>query len=676
MSNQLRVGVLTISDTASVDAVADTSGPALCRLLEAEPRYVVQTTVIVPDDFKTIQKTVRAWCDDLDLHLVLTTGGTGFGVRDCTPEAVLPLLDRQTPGITHMIFAKSIEITPFAALSRAVSGIRGQTLVLMFPGSPKAVKENFETVSKILPHAIDLVRGDNGKKGHEKMQDGPRPSGQTTTGTTQDGTTTPPTPTPNSPTTTPAAAMTKSGHGPGNRHTCCHRSDMDQQQSGPVSLDLNTPVARRHRKSPYPLFPMDEAVAAVMDRVAPLPAVSKPVNEDLVGYVLNEDVVAVEAVPGYRAAILDGYAVIHTDGPGQYPVTAVSVAAAAAAGGTRLAPGQVARITTGGMLPEGATAVVMVEDTLLIKSSEDGTREEVVEILTKVPAGKAIREIGSDIPAGQAVLKKGHVISAIGGEIGILASIGVTDVLVRQRPVVAFLSTGNEVVNHNNGKPLRTGEIRDSNRPTLIAAAKAAGFDTVDLGIAADSSEDLEAAVRNGFEKYDIVVTTGGVSMGEVDLLKPILEQKLGATIHFGRLLMKPGKPTTFATLPNPKGGQDKLMFGLPGNPVAAAVSFYLFVLPALRKLAGYETYMWPSIQAEVAKEIELDERPEYQRATIAITAQGKFVVQSTDDNQISSRMVSLLGANSLMALPGGTAQRPKVKTGDMVECLLISKLV
>ncbi|KAF9203127.1 hypothetical protein BGZ49_006742 [Haplosporangium sp. Z 27] len=658
MSDQLRVGVLTISDTASIDPVSDTSGPALCRLLEAESRYSVQTTACVADDFKAIQKTITSWCDDLKLHLVLTTGGTGFGVRDCTPEAVLPLLERQTPGITHLIFAKSIPITPFAALSRAVSGIRGQTLIITFPGSPKAVKENFEAIAKMLPHATDLVRGGTGKKVHEKMQGGARPSGLAeekqapTSGGSHDH-----------------------GHGHGHGgHTCFHHSDREPRSEA-VSLGLGTPVPRRLRKSPYPLIPMDQALSTVMNMVSPLPSVEKPVNESLIGAVLDEDVVAVEAVPGYRASILDGYAVIDTDGPGQYPVTAVSIAAASEGSAPRLQPGQIARITTGGALPEGATAVVMVEDTQLIKSSEDGAQEEIVEILAKVRKGEAIREIGSDIQIGQTVLKKGQVISAVGGEIGVLASIGVQKITVRQRPVVGFLSTGNEVVNHDNGQQLKMGQIRDSNRPTLIAATKAAGFDYLDLGIAPDSPDDLEAAVRNGFEKCDIVVTTGGVSMGEMDLLKPILEQKLGATIHFGRIMMKPGKPTTFATVPHSVSGQPKLMFGLPGNPVSASVTFHLFVLPALRKLAGYENYMWPRIQAELIHDVRLDERPEYQRAIVSITAEGVIQAQSTDKNQMSSRMVTMLGANSLMVLPSKTADRPFVTAGQKIECLLIGKL-
>ncbi|KAF9202395.1 hypothetical protein BGZ59_002184, partial [Podila verticillata] len=544
----------------------------------------------------------------------------------------------------------------------AISGIRGQTLVLTFPGSPKAVKENFEAVAKMLPHAIDLARGGTGKKVHEKMQGGARPSGATTTAPAseeKDG-----------------SHNHHHGHGHGHGgHTCFHHSDREAR-SDPVSLGLGTPVSRRLRKSPYPLIAMDQALASVMDKITPLSSVERPVNEALIGSVLDEDVIAVEAVPGYRAAILDGYAVIDTDGPGEYPVTAVSIATASDGTPAKLLPGQIARITTGGAVPEGATAVVMVEDTLLVKSSDDGTKEEVVEIRAKVRNGEAIREIGSDVKIGQTVLKKGQVISAVGGEIGVLASIGVGKVVVKQRPVVGFLSTGNEVVNHDNGQSLKMGQIRDSNRPTLIAATKAAGFDYLDLGIAPDSPEDLEAAMKNGMDKCDIVVTTGGVSMGEMDLLKPILEQKLGATIHFGRIMMKPGKPTTFATVPHPKGGQQpRLMFGLPGNPVSATVTFHLFVLPALRKLAGYEKYMWPSIQAEITHDIRLDERPEYQRAIVSVTNEG-IQAQSTDRNQMSSRMVTMLGANSLLVLPGRTAERTSLARGDKVECMLIGKLV
>ncbi|KAG0253185.1 hypothetical protein DFQ27_007616 [Actinomortierella ambigua] len=668
MTDKLRVGVLTISDTASTDPAADASGPALCRLIEAEPRFTVETTAIIPDDFKKIQKTVTAWCDDLDLHLVLTTGGTGFGVRDCTPEAVQPLLDRLTPGITHLIFAKSIEITPFAALSRAISGIRGRTVVLTFPGSPKAVKENFAAVAKMLPHAVDLACGGTGKKVHEKMQGGPRPSGATA-GSDQAAV------------SGSATGHHHHGHGHGHGHgghTCFHHSD-SAAKAGAQSLGLDTPVAKRLRHSPYPLTPMDKALSTVMDKAVPLDSVRMPVSEALIGYILDEDVVAVEAVPAYRASILDGYAVIDTDGPGEYPVTAVSIATAneeGAKGQVRLAPGQIARITTGGALPEGATAVVMVEDTLLIKASEDGTKEEVVEIRAKVRPGEAIREIGSDIQIGQVVLKKGQMISAIGGEIGVMASIGVKEVLVRKRPTIGFLSTGNEVVNFNSQETLKPGQIRDSNRPTLMAATKAAGFNHVDLGVAPDTPEELEAAIKKGFDQCEIVVTTGGVSMGEMDLLKPILEQKLGATIHFGRIMMKPGKPTTFATVPRDEGRAPRLMFGLPGNPVSATVTFNLFVLPALRKMAGYERYSWPSIQAELMHDIPLDERPEYQRAIVSVNSDnGGLVVQSTDRNQMSSRLVTMLGANGLLVLPSRTQDRRVVTKGSKIEVLLIGPL-
>jgi len=194
-----------------------------------------------------------------------------------------------------MIFAKSVQITPFAALSRAVSGIRGHTLVLTFPGSPKAVKENYEIVSKVLAHASDLARGGTGKKLHEKMQGGPRPSGIAPSAGLSD---------------VKAEEQTALGHGHGHGgHTCFHHSDRETS-SEPSSLGLDTPVSRRLRKSPYPLIPMDQAMAAVMEKISPLPSVQLPVNESLIGAVLDEDVVAVEAVPGYRAAILDGYAVI------------------------------------------------------------------------------------------------------------------------------------------------------------------------------------------------------------------------------------------------------------------------------------------------------------------------------------------------------------------------------
>ena len=217
--------------------------------------------------------------------------------------------------------------------------------------------------------------------------------------------------------------------------------------------------------------------------------VTLPVNESLVGHVLAEDVTAPESVPAFRASIVDGYAVIAgADAPstkGKLPVAMISHAQAGEH--QELQKGQIARITTGAPLPPGATSVVMVEDTLLVPKTDDGTEEKEVEILTAdIEVGENVREVGSDVQSGDVIMRKGEGISAIGGEFGLLASVGVKQVSVYKKPVVGVLSTGDEIVNHDRERGLRRGEVRDTNRPTLLTAIRGSGFEAVDLGIVSD----------------------------------------------------------------------------------------------------------------------------------------------------------------------------------------------
>ncbi|KAF7722757.1 hypothetical protein EC973_002711 [Apophysomyces ossiformis] len=621
----------TVSDTSSTDASLDKSGPLVKEILVDTHKYLVEQSGIVPDDPTAIRKTIEYWSDVLDLELIVLTGGTGFAERDTTPEVVASLLTRTTPGITHLLLSTSVAITPFAALSRPVTGIRNKTLIITLPGSPKACRENLAAVVNVIPHGLDLLRGRSVAKAHAQIQ----------------------------------------GHKGG--HVCVHERDRSHTHHTGHSMKLGTPVTGRHRSSPYPLLAVEHAQKIIAEQMRPLGTVDLPLSQDLIGSVLAADVKALEPVPGYQCklqALLTLAALLAEDGPGTYTVGSVSLAEPND-NGAQLQRGQIARVATGGMVPLGANAVVMVEDTKLVKASDDGKQELEVEILVQAQRDESIREVGSDCAVGDIVARQGQVISNVGGELGSLASVGIKKVPVYRKPRVGVISSGNEVLDHHTTDKLKPGEIRDTNRITLLAAIQSAGFEPVDLGIVKDTVEDLEQHLRHALDKVDVLISTGGVSMGEADYIKPILEQKLNATIHFGRVLMKPGKPTTFATVSH--DNTKKYIFALPGNPVSAMVTFYLFVLSALKQLAGYAQSQNTVVPVKLAHSIRLDSRPEFHRVRVSVGSSG-FIAESTGKQQ-SSRLLSLSAANGLLQLPPKSEKQKELNKGDIVQCILIGSV-
>jgi gephyrin len=332
------------------------------------------------------------------------------------------------------------------------------------------------------------------------------------------------------------------------------------------------------RESSYPMVPMVDAMRILLTEcgraAAAHPIVRVPLAQ-AVDMVLAENIIATEPFPPFRASVMDGYAVHSSDGAGVFPVVADLTAGSPDT--FKLAKGSVAYITTGAPVPEGADAVLLVERTEAV-AGEPGK----VRLLEAVPAGEAVRPIGYDIPKGTTVLGIGERLGA--AEIGLLASLGILTVPVYRRVAVTILSTGNELVDAKNVPG--SGQIRDSNRPMLLAAIQKAGALPLDHGIAPDTPEALKAAIGNCLADGDVCVMSGGVSMGSLDLIKPVLTSM--GTVHFGRLLMKPGKPATFATIQWPQNcapelQTTKLVFALPGNPVSALVCFGLLVEPAIK---------------------------------------------------------------------------------------------
>ena len=415
-------------------------------------------------------------------------------------------------------------------------------------------------------------------------------------------------------------------------------------------------------ESTYAMLPVPQALDIVLqqaERLPPQPAGLAATG----GLILAQAVMAREPLPPFPAAIKDGYAVVAADGPGDYPV--VGEATAGRMPGFTVQPGAVAYITTGAPLPAGADAVVMVEDTQAL-AGDRGPRR--VRIGRQVKAGDDIRPVGADITAGQEVLAAGERLGP--AEVGLLATVGADPVWVYPRPRVAVLSTGDELA--APGAALGPGQIRDSNGPTLRAAVLAQGGQPLDLGIAGDTRQRLAEQLQQGLAQADIVLTSGGVSMGDRDFVKPLLEA--AGVVHFGRLLMKPGKPLTFATVV--VAGRRKLVFGLPGNPVSSLVTFYLLAAPAMRKLAGWRDPHLPRVQVQLAQPLRLDaERPEYHRATVRWEAglnhgQGGYLAASTG-SQVSSRLLSMRSANALLELPRGDGQ---LEAGAVVTALLIGE--
>ncbi|MCL7030722.1 hypothetical protein MKW94_007284 [Papaver nudicaule] len=426
--------------------------------------------------------------------------------------------------------------------------------------------------------------------------------------------------------------------------------------------------------SSNPVLSMEEALKIVIKTSQRLHPITVPVHESL-NRILAEDIRAPDPLPPYRASIKDGYAVVASDGIGEYPVITESRAGNDGLGVT-VTPGTIAYVTTGGPIPDGADAVVQVEDTEEVKDASGGESKRV-SILVQARQGQDIRPVGCDIEKGVIVLKSGELIGT--SEIGLLATVGVTMVKVFPSPTIAVLSTGDELVEPATGS-LSRGQIRDSNRPMLMAAAAQQHCKVLDLGIARDDEEHLERIVEKAISGgVDILLTSGGVSMGDRDYVKPLLEKR--GTVHFNRVLMKPGKPITFAEITaksvKEKAGKKILVFGLPGNPVSCLVCFHLFAVPAIRHCSGWENPDLLRVHARLSQPIKTDSvRPEFHRAVITWTVNDGsgnpgFVAESTG-HQMSSRLLSMKSANALLMLP---ARSGVLSAGKSVEAIIISDI-
>jgi molybdopterin molybdotransferase len=396
--------------------------------------------------------------------------------------------------------------------------------------------------------------------------------------------------------------------------------------------------------------PLREAQAEVLATVPVLPPVRVPL-EEAAGLALAEDVVAPHDLPPFANSAMDGYAVIAADVTAA-PVT-LDVLGDVAAGSVpsgEVRPGTAIQIMTGAPLPAGADAVVPVEDT---EPQPDGIR-----ILTAVAPGSSIRAAGGDVARGTKVLERGERLTP--PRLGVCASLGYDRPLVGRRPRVAILSTGDEIVPPTT-RVLGPGKIRDANRYTLRGALGELGAEVIDFGIVGDDAERLRGVLNEAAEAADVVVSSGGVSMGEYDVVKLLLREV--GSVDFWKVAMKPAKPLGFGVVAG------KPFFGLPGNPVSVAVAFEQFLRPALLHMMGSRLLFRSRVRGIIEDGAPTDPAKEvFLRVTVTAGDDGVLRARLSG-GQDSNVLTALAAADAFAVVPVGVAD---VSAGATVELELI----
>ncbi|MCL5256516.1 MAG: molybdopterin molybdotransferase MoeA [Chloroflexi bacterium] len=389
------------------------------------------------------------------------------------------------------------------------------------------------------------------------------------------------------------------------------------------------------------MISVEEALETVLGHFDPLDAERRPIL-DALGQVLAEDVISSASIPPFDNSAMDGYAVQSGDvaGAGRDKPIELRVIADLAAGrvaGVSVGPGTAVRIMTGAPLPNGADAVVRFEDT--DEASAPSTREGGrIGVMVPVVSGENVRYAGEDVRTGELVIPKGATVRP--SEIGVLASLGRKDVLVHRRPKVAVLATGDELVEID--EPVSPGKIRNSNSYSVASLVARYGGVPVMLGIARDRIEELTAKLAEGLTT-DLVITSGGVSVGDYDMVKNVL--KAEGKIDFWQVRMKPGKPLAFGHI------RGVPLLGLPGNPVSAMVSFEQFGRPAILKMLGKTKLAKPTVSATLTEDVEnYSGRRHYIRAILE-KRDGRYYAWTTGE-QGSGILTSMAKANGLVVIP------------------------
>lgn len=383
---------------------------------------------------------------------------------------------------------------------------------------------------------------------------------------------------------------------------------------------------------PAGTFTQEQAQARILEAIPVLDATERVGLRQSLGRILAQAVTAGIEVPPHRNSAMDGYAVRHTDLAGGQRLRVIGSSFAGRPFTGEVQPGECVRIMTGATVPAGADSIVMQEN---VQRNDD-----TISVNGPVSLGEHVRHPGEDMQTGDLVLAAGHKLNA--ADIGLLASLGISEVDVLRRPRVAFCSTGDEL--RSVGEPLNPGDIYDSNRYTLYGMLQKLDVDIIDMGVVRDTREDVERAFRQAARLADVFITSGGVSVGEADYVGDTLKQ-LGQA-EFWKVAVKPGKPLTFGKI------GDCFFFGLPGNPVSVMAGFPLFVRPAILKMRGENVPVAPEYPAICDTPLKkAPGRKDYQRGICERDADGQWRVRSTG-GQGSHILRSMSQANCFIVLP------------------------
>lgn len=410
---------------------------------------------------------------------------------------------------------------------------------------------------------------------------------------------------------------------------------------------------------------VEDALLTILANSSPL-AVETVSLTDSIGRVLAEDLRADVPIPCFAKSPLDGYAVRFADvqaaSPDQPVILTVNseVISAGLVPSQLVGPGQAARIMTGAMLPEGADTIIKFEDTNLelTEANHYQTNGDHIEIRQVPKKAGNYALIGEDMEEGDLVVAAGKPIDA--AVVAVLATFGKEEVQVYKRPTAILLASGSELVEVKE-KPGQA-KIRNSNGPSLTAQLTVWGAHAVRGDILADEKEEIKKALLEALDKYDIVITTGGVSVGDYDIMKDVF-QEIGAEILFWRVAMRPGTPMVVAKY------KDKMLFGLSGNPSASYISCELFVRSYIKKMLGHTEVWRDYVRAQLTNEVgRVVNQDRYLRAVAAIDSQGRLLVTNLP-KQKSGIISNLVDANCLVYIP---AQSQAINAGDMVDIVLL----